>query len=250
LKRFVIAVLVVGVVNVPLPAAEAMVPSSSYSFWNFPSPVSRLREQVVPRAPVGSRWFFATQFGTHDNGGGNGGGYIGLLENGSGRQILFSWWGALNATAPQGCTAKPFDEGSAGYHASCPYNWVNGRTYEYIVTRGGLPAWWDGWVCDVSSGWVCSKVGSIRVPSSWGNTLDMFNNGSVPNFVEWHGPDLGSCRNYPQADVYFGRPYGDLEGTPVSASWSGFGGGTACSPQLWFDGASAEHTVPGNVVYR
>jgi hypothetical protein len=248
-RQLVLATMTVAVmVILSADPAAAIVPSSAWNHWSSPVQLQNFEQRVTPMNDPGGRgaWFFPTFFQFEDVGMGSNGGYIGLQSDIYGKRVMFSVWGATGAeSSGLRCDDGPFEEDGPGYQAFCNYDWRPGRTYRISLapTTGSR---WEGRICGVSSATPaggCLLIGRIRVPDTWGGTIDGHD---MHNFTEWYGNDLGDCSNYPGINVRFEHPTGyDSYDQFVTLGYNGYDTGAGnCSPTVTYDGSAVQHYNP------
>jgi hypothetical protein len=211
-----------------------IIPAGPYSQWGIAGTHRRIEWKLrIDDDETGEGHFWALQTAFQDS---PESWYAGLqrgsnlVTNPPGKLALFSAWSAISSVAgtASGAVAAPFEEFGAGYSVYAPYTWTLGATYtlrvQADVARGA--DWWRFDVIADATG-ALSYIGSIQVPSSWGDVDGAY----AVAFSEWFTNEGGltSCLQVPRVTAFFGTPgYSQTLGSTSGGS----GGGAAVAQAL------------------
>ena len=161
--------------------------------WNVDQQVWIPRPNTASFWPM--RWVFA----------GGGDGYLGLMQDRAGAQIVrFSIW---NATATDSGNCQPF--GNEGVGRSCtlsvridPRKFYRLRLWRLDSAADGQ--WWSGWLIesDGKGGLTEHLIGKIKAPK--GKTA--VDPGGIYNFGEYWGQRVANCQDVPLSIAVFAPP--------------------------------------------
>ena len=149
--------------------------------------------------------YFAQQFVFENNPNGDDGAYMGLQQQGDGRQnARFSIWNATAARMSQvdGAQCEEYGHEGSGWTCTIPYVFGTGRWYRFrlrILNENAQGRWWGAWIIDDAGNE--QHIGSIRAPRGTGLI-----NGTV-SFNEYFGAASGcGAPHLPPSSVYVFNP--------------------------------------------
>ncbi len=185
-----------GVIPGGLAAGQYRFPTS-----NFDTMDAFITIEIDP-GPTSSI-FWAHQF-FFEHGSGDDGAYLGLQTRGIafgrdvGKMAIYSVWNAVDAVAGPGATFERFGNEGSGYSIRLPYQYQQGVTYRFRVSREGS-GWWGVTLRDMSSGGEVS-VGRILGKATWSGLSSY-----VANFTEGYSR-VSSCAALEHARARFDQP--------------------------------------------
>lgn len=175
---------------------------------------------------IRAAYFWAQQFWFH----GGDGGYFGIQSdgdiNGSREKIaIFSIWKSIGAIKSNHAksSAESFGHEGSGFSCKIPFAWKEGCVYKLELIRQSSAddtdtSSWQAYITDTGSS-VTSLIGTINVPSDWGNLKPQSN-----FFVEYFR-SVGSCQDTPFEKSVYGNLImtEDKEIQPLNSSHETYG---------------------------
>lgn len=186
---------------------------------------------VIEQAPPDdSSYFWAQQFYTSTTT--DHGGYFGLQTSGIinnqnvGKIVIFSIWNAVDAVAVGSSISQTFGGEGIGYSIRLPFEWVEGETYRFALTKTDS-FWWQLSLNELA-------LGSIKI------TEDVPLQTTFVGFTEYFR-DIETCDDLPEAKAVFRNlTYGSTSAQVVSSTTYG---NCADSAESFFLGSDAAHFV-------
>jgi hypothetical protein len=228
------------------PAAHAHQQSwaSQYVNWRLSDPtvteVWNVDQDVwIPRTANSSFWPLVWDWKGSDSGG-----YLGLQQQGDGKQnVRFSIW---DAKAAEGPNCRTFDGEGLGY--TCVRNltidtekFYRYRLYRLTTEPDGQ--WWGGWLIetDAKGALVEHYIGRIKAPAGT-RSVDP---GQINNFVEYFGDAVRRCKNVPLSIAGLAPPavnYGG-KGTGIYGGYTLFDHSTKAAGNHCTDGNQGDGAI-------
>jgi len=171
-------------------------------------------------------YFWAQQFWFH----GGDGGYFGIQSdgdiNGTRQKIaIFSIWKSVGTTkSPHpGSSAEPFGHEGSGYSCKIPFEWKEGILYKLEIRRAFVDSVysknsWQAFIKDMTSN-QAFLIGSIEVPSDWGNLK------ADSNFFIEYFRYVPSCLDTPFQKSVYGIPlmFEEIKIEPYKSKYKTYG---------------------------